>query len=118
MAANGGGTNWAGGSYDPETHVAYIPSQRITSSLGLVPPAPNQSDMAYITGSAAPRTAGAGGGGGGEGAGPGLTVQGLPLAKPPYATISPTHLANGETLFHPATPETPDNLTTHPAPTP
>src|SRR5580692_9094293 len=111
MAANGGGTNWAGGSYDPETHIAYIPSQRITSSLGLVPPAPNQSDMSYITGSAAPRTTGAGGrGGGGEGAGPGLTVQGLPLAKPPYATISAIDLNKGEILWQIAHGETPDNI--------
>src|SRR5262249_47539825 len=28
MAINSGGTNWVGGSYDPETHIAYIPSQR------------------------------------------------------------------------------------------
>ena len=114
MAANGGGTNWAGGSYDPETHIAYIPSQRITSSLGLVPPAPNQSDMAYITGNAAPRTAGAGGGGG-EGAGPGITVQGLPLAKPPYATISAIDLNKGEILWQIAHGETPDNIRNHPA---
>src|SRR5260370_91805 len=55
MAANGGGTNWAGGSYDPETHIAYIPSQRITSSLGVVPPPPDPSDHSYITRRAPPR---------------------------------------------------------------
>ena len=32
MATAGGGTNWAGGSYDPETHIAYIPSQRSLTS--------------------------------------------------------------------------------------
>src|SRR5713101_864680 len=115
MAANGGGTNWAGGSYDPETHIAYIPSQRITSSLGLVPPAPNQSDMAYITGNAAPRTTSAAGGGGGEGAGPGITVHGLPLAKPPYATISAIDLNKGEIVWQIAHGETPDNIRNHPA---
>jgi quinoprotein glucose dehydrogenase len=114
MAANGGGTNWAGGSYDPETHIAYIPSQRITSSLGLVTPSPGQSDMNYITGSAAPRTAGAGGGGG-EGGGPGITVQGLPLAKPPYATISAIDLNKGEIVWQVAHGETPDNIRNHPA---
>jgi quinoprotein glucose dehydrogenase len=114
MAANGGGTNWAGGSYDPETHIAYIPSQRITSSLGLVTPSPGQSDMNYITGSAAPRTAGAGGGGG-EGGGPGITVQGLPLAKPPYATISAIDLNKGEIVWQIAHGETPDYIRNHPA---
>src|SRR5213596_3826880 len=37
MATAGGGTNWAGGSFDPETHIAYIPSQRIMGSIGLLP---------------------------------------------------------------------------------
>src|SRR5205085_6568787 len=32
-----GGTNWEGGSYDPETHIAYVFSQRSISTLGLVP---------------------------------------------------------------------------------
>ncbi len=114
MASNGGGTNWAGGSYDPETHIAYIPSQRITSSLGLLPPDPSRSDMAYVTGSAAPKTSG-GGGGGGEGGGAAITVQGLPLAKPPYATISAIDLNKGEILWQIAHGETPDNIRNHPA---
>src|SRR2546429_139859 len=33
----GGGTNWAGGSYDPETHILYVNSQSVMGSLGLVP---------------------------------------------------------------------------------
>src|SRR5437870_6886100 len=37
LATNQGGTNWAGGSYDPETHMAYIPSQRSLRQLGLMP---------------------------------------------------------------------------------
>src|SRR2546426_13949 len=53
LAANAGGTNWAGGSYDPETHMAYIPSQRSLGQLGLVPGDPNRSgDFAYIAGQA------------------------------------------------------------------
>src|SRR6266699_2653056 len=37
MAVGGGGSEWAGGSYDPETHIAYIPSRRQLGSIGLVP---------------------------------------------------------------------------------
>src|SRR5256712_1502487 len=71
LAANAGGTNWAGGSYDPETHIAYIPSQRVLGTLGLVPGDPNRSgDFAYIAGQArnpnAPAS-GAAAGAGGEG---------------------------------------------------
>src|SRR5262245_9588375 len=32
------GTNWKGGSYDPETHVVYVSSTGNISSYGLVPP--------------------------------------------------------------------------------
>jgi len=34
---SGFATNWPGGSYDPETHIAYIYSQSGASPLGLVP---------------------------------------------------------------------------------
>src|SRR5215471_18407136 len=35
-----GGSNWPGGAFDPETHIAYIPSRRQISSIGLIPPDP------------------------------------------------------------------------------
>jgi quinoprotein glucose dehydrogenase len=114
LATAGGGTNWAGGSYDPETHIAYIPSQKSLTAIGLVPPDNGRSDMRYISGSAAPRTAG-GAGGGGEGAGPGLTVQGLPLAKPPYAQITAIDLNKGDIVWQIAHGETPDNIRNNPA---
>src|SRR5579875_79715 len=115
LATAGGGTNWAGGSFDPETHIAYIPSQRSLTSLGLVPPENGRSDMRYISGSAAPRPGNAGRGGGGEGAGPGLTVEGLPLVKPPYASITAIDLDKGDILWQIAHGETPDNIRNHPA---
>jgi quinoprotein glucose dehydrogenase len=147
---SGFATNWPGGSYDPETHIAYIYSQSGASPLGLVPPPDGMSDMNYIQGSAltgARRTGGSGsaaGGGrtgeetppstdrpagaasaarpaaaasagqGGEGGG-GLTVQGLPLLKPPYARISAIDLNKGEILWHIAHGETADNVRNNPA---
>ncbi len=112
MATAGGGTNWAGGSYDPETHIAYIPSQRTMGAIGLIPGDPKRTDMAYMSGSAAPRT---GTGRGAEGAGPGLTVEGLPLAKPPYGSISAIDLNKGEILWQIANGDTPDNIRDNPA---
>jgi quinoprotein glucose dehydrogenase len=46
-----GGTNWPGGSYDPETHIAYIPSFVSFPTIGLLPP-PNKdfSDIDYVEG--------------------------------------------------------------------
>jgi len=136
MASQGAATNWPGGSYDPETHVAYIYSQSGASPLGLVPSPADLSDMNFIQGSAlsgARRTGGSGsaaGGGrtgedaaapaapaapaGGE-AGGGLTVRGLPLLKPPYARISAIDLNKGDILWQIAHGETADNVRNNPS---
>jgi quinoprotein glucose dehydrogenase len=111
MATAGGGTNWPGGSFDPESHILYVFSQSIIGPLGLVPPTPAQSDMAYISGSAVPRTGPAAGEGAGLGA---LTVQGLPLVKPPYGRISAINLDKGEIMWQIAHGETPDNVRNSP----
>jgi quinoprotein glucose dehydrogenase len=59
--------------------------------------------------------AGRGGGGGGEGGGGGLTVQGLPLLKPPYGRITAIDMNKGELVWQIAHGETPDNVKNHPA---
>ena len=107
LATAGGGTNWAGGSYDPETHIAYIPSQRSVTAIGLIPGDPAKTDMAYMSGSAAPR---------GSNRGPfGLNVDGLPLPKPPYGSITAIDLNQGEILWHIANADTPDDIRNNPA---
>jgi len=125
---SGFATNWPGGSYDPETHIAYIYSQSGASPLAVVPPPDGMSDMNFIQGSAltgARRTGGSGsaaGGGrtgdaapaGGE-AGGGLTVRGLPLLKPPYARISAIDLNKGAILWQIAHGETADTVRNNPA---
>jgi quinoprotein glucose dehydrogenase len=124
------GTNWFGGSFDPEMHRVYVFSSGAIGAYGLVPPTnPKMSDMEYVQGSAASgaRTTGgagssAGGGRTGEAAGGGaepvsggLTVQGLPLGKPPYGRISAIDLDKGEILWQIAHGETPDNVRNNPA---
>ncbi len=128
MGVNSGGTNWPGGSYDPETHILYVYSQSSMGSLGLVPGDPKLSgDFSWIQGIATtgPRTSGGAGADAGadrapatapaENAGGGLTVQGLPLVKPPYGRISAIDLNKGEILWQIAHGETPDNIRNHPA---
>jgi len=46
-----GGTNWPGGSYDPETHVAFVPSFKSFPTVGLMRP-PNRafSDVDWVEG--------------------------------------------------------------------
>ncbi len=132
--STGGGTNWPGGSFDPETSILYVSSNSSVTSLGLVPPYPGQSDMAYIQGNAStgPRTSGGAGSsaGGGRtefavaarqrptssrGTPPvGLRVQGLPLLKPPYGVISAIDMSKGEILWQIPHGETPDNIKNHP----
>ena len=51
----------------------------------------------------------------GEGGGAGLTVQGLPLVKPPYGRITAIDLNKGEMVWQIAHGETPDNIRNHPA---
>jgi quinoprotein glucose dehydrogenase len=59
--------------------------------------------------------AGGGGGGGDEGGGGGLTVQGLPLVKPPYGRITAIDLNKGDIVWQIAHGDTPDNIKNHAA---
>ena len=100
-----GGTNWAGGSFDPQTHIYYVFSQRVAGSLGLVPPEASDSDVKYFVGTvhesghAFHR----------------LTVQGLPIVRPPYGRISAINLDTGEIVWQVAHGETPDEIRNSPA---
>jgi quinoprotein glucose dehydrogenase len=113
-----GGANWPGGAFDPETKMLYVYSATQITPLGLVPSDRTKSDMRYISGRAtdpnAAPAAGAGAGGGGEG-GPVLTVQGLPLVKPPYGRITAFDMNKGDLVWQIAHGETPDNIRNHPA---
>ena len=109
--ANGptnGGTNWPGGSFDPETHILYVSASNYSPAiLGLVPPQPGASDMNFVQGFA-PQPAGSPRVGG-------ITVQGLPLLKPPYGTISAIDMDKGEILWQIPHGDTPDAVRNHDA---
>ena len=112
-----GGANWPGGAFDPETKMLYVYSATQITPLGLVPSDRTKSDMRYISGRATDPNAppaGAAAGGGGEG-GPVLTVQGLPLVKPPYGRITAFDMNKGDIVWQIAHGETPDNIKNHPA---
>jgi quinoprotein glucose dehydrogenase len=106
-----GGANWPGGSFDPETKLLYVYSFTEVWALGLVPSDGKRSDMRYIAGTARDPNAPAGRGGG-AGA---LTVQGLPLIKPPYGRITAIDLNKGDIAWQIAHGETPDNIRNNPA---
>jgi quinoprotein glucose dehydrogenase len=137
----GTATNWPGSAADPETHVVYAQAGNTPSARSLVEPPPGFSDIRYVSGlggqefrevlgpgdccaadapprptapAAAAPAAGtpanppATGGGG-------LTVQGLPIVKPPYGILSAINLDRGELMWQVPHGDTPDNIRNHPA---
>jgi quinoprotein glucose dehydrogenase len=118
-----GGTNWPGGSYDPETHIAYLYAcNACVEPIGLVPAPKEVSDMNYVAGVAGREVEILHGPGENAGAdspkppkkraaGGGFTrldVDGLPLIKPPYGTITAINLDKGDFVWQIAHGETPD----------
>ncbi len=135
-----GGTNWPGASFDPETHILYVPSFTSLVPLGLMPPPSKEfSDLPYVVGNAVTGVRYISGPGENVGAdapppaaraatttrgaanttttetGAGLTPQGLPLLKPPYGRITAINLDKGEWVWQIAHGETPDFVRNSPA---
>jgi quinoprotein glucose dehydrogenase len=120
MASQGAATNWPGGSYDPETHILYVHSQSAVATLGLGPPPPGAApDVRYHQGTVLSGARRSGGSGSGSaeagGAVTALTIQGLPLIKPPYGQINAINLDTGDIVWQVPHGETPDTVKNHPA---
>ena len=138
--SSNGGTDWPGGAYDPETHQLFVFSQTTAGIFGMIKnPGQNltDSDFDYVRGTAGsiPRQNPPAGspmraaairqvdlGAPVQSAAPGprrppmtLTVQGLPLLKPPYGRISAIDLSKGDIAWQVAHGETPDAIRNHPA---
>jgi glucose dehydrogenase len=139
----GTATNWPGSAYDPETHTVFAQASNLVAARSLVAPPSGFSDIRYAEGiggqqfqvvlgpgdccaadagrsrrpdQPAPTAANA------AGAEPpparttaGLTVQGLPIVKPPYGTLAAINLDRGEITWRVAHGDTPDAIRTHPA---
>jgi quinoprotein glucose dehydrogenase len=96
------GANWPGGSLDPETGILYVYSHTLTRVLSMVND-PKRSDMNYISAGNASDDGG------------GLSVQGLPIVKPPWGRITAIDLNKGEIVWQVAHGDTPDAVKNHPA---
>jgi len=134
----GGGTNWAGGGYDPETHIFYAQADNSgIQARSLRPPPPGFSDMRYVMGrSDQPFRAPLGAGGGQaadappevakaaaadrvvletRGMGGDLSIHGLSILKPPYGVITAINLDRGDIQWQVPAGETPDSVRRNPA---
>jgi quinoprotein glucose dehydrogenase len=143
LGTTGGGTNWPGAGYDPETHTvyAYANNSQVVP-IGLVEPPEGFSDIKYALGFAGqPFRVSEGPGFGSaadypqptrqrpaagaaaapppaaqaEGGGVRTTVEGLPLVKPPYGVISAINLDKGDLTWQVPHGDTPDAIRNHPA---
>ena len=77
----GGGANWSGAAFDPETNLLYVPSVTGPMVVMLKAGNPDETDFHYIRSSAVTRIQG---------------PQGLPLTKPPYGRITAIDMATGD----------------------
>lgn len=132
----GTATNWPGGGYDPELHIAFMPADNVPAARALRKTPSNFSDLSYLVGvedtdfqivygpgdccaADNPVTAQRAreakenrplpGGGGG------LNVQGLPIVKPPYGILAAVDLDKGELKWQTPHGDTPDNVRNSPA---
>ncbi len=82
LPSYGGGANWPGAAFDPETGRLYVPSMTRLLVMTLQEPDQSRSDMAFVNR-------------GGKAEGP----EGLPLVKPPYGRVTAYDLNRGEILW-------------------
>ncbi len=87
----GGGGNWGGGSFDPETGYFYVSSRRIPTILQMRPVDPARFGYPWIREF---KTA---------------TLSGLPVLKPPYGTITAYDLNAGRIAWQIANGDGPRN---------
>ena len=138
----GTATNWPGSAADPEMHVVFAQaSYNAIQSKSLVAPPSGFSDIRYVQGiagqpfqevfgpgdccaadaplrptaAAPPAARDAGGAAGAAAGGGGLQVQGLPIFKPPYGTLTAINLDRGDIMWQVPHGDTSDNLRNHPA---
>jgi quinoprotein glucose dehydrogenase len=129
----GGGTNWPGGGYDPETHTVFVQAANAgIGGMSLVAPPSGFSDIRYAMGVAGTRFTVSEGPGFGTAAdapqkapepppanapsAPNLlNVDGLPILKPPYGVLNAISLDRGEIAWQVPHGETPDAVRNHPA---
>jgi quinoprotein glucose dehydrogenase len=95
----GGGANWNGGAFDPDTHVLYIPTRNRPSAVGVAKGDPKRTNQSYVQAN-------------------NITLmgpRGLPLFKPPYSELVAMNMDAGDILWRVPNGGAPDSVRDHPA---
>ena len=136
----GTATNWPGGGYDPELHIAFAPAGNNPGVRALRTPPAEFTDMRYVAGvegrpfqivlgpgdccAADPPLTAERARAGASGAPPppragtppaDLTVGGLPIVKPPYGLLAAVDLDKGQLKWQTPHGDTPDDIRNNPA---
>jgi quinoprotein glucose dehydrogenase len=129
-----GGINWPGASYDPETHLIYCFAKNQIEISGVVQgpdgkvvqrggqPAAGSADadggafggVASLKGAVGPGRGSVRRDGFTDPIVPGMiSIEGIPLMKPPYGTITALDLSKGSLVWQVVHGETPDHIKNH-----
>jgi glucose dehydrogenase len=96
MPGNIGGGNFGGGAFDPETGIIYVKATNSANLIRLSKPAAGEADADFWrTGSVA------------------ITVNGLPITKPPYGALTAINLNTGDHVWQVPVGDTP-SVRNHP----
>lgn len=94
----GGGSNWNGGAYDPETGLMFVPTRNSAMNARLQKADPSLTNWDYIRATTA-------------------TIQGprgLPIIAPPWSVITATDMHQGEHTWSRSIGPAPDSVRNHP----
>jgi quinoprotein glucose dehydrogenase len=95
----GGGSNWNGAAFDPETGWMYVPTKNQPQIAVLTPADPKRTDFDYVR---APTSSVQG-------------PQGLPIVRPPWSKITATDMNSGEHRWFKSIGPAPDSVRNNPA---
>ena len=94
----GGGSNWNGAAFDPETGFMFVPTKNQPQIAALTPADPKLTTYDYIRA-------------------PTLSVQGprgLPIVRPPWSKVTATNMNSGEHIWWRAIGPAPESVRNHP----
>ncbi|HSM04109.1 MAG TPA: pyrroloquinoline quinone-dependent dehydrogenase [Longimicrobiales bacterium] len=83
VTGEAGGANWGGGAFDPRDGVLYVRSTNLPTLIALARPDPGDAEVDYVRSAASLLEA----------------ADGIPIHKPPYATLSALDLDTGDYLW-------------------